>query len=78
MITLSTSKRTLLSATILGLAFSFSGLATAQSPKIEEGVDYRILPTPSQLNQKVRSRLLSFFGMAVRIVMTLNQSSMHG
>jgi thiol:disulfide interchange protein DsbA len=39
MITLSKSKRALLSAAILGLAFSFSNLAAAQSPKIEEGFE---------------------------------------
>ncbi|OYY16371.1 MAG: disulfide bond formation protein DsbA, partial [Polynucleobacter sp. 35-46-11] len=39
MITLSKSKRIFLSATILGLAVSFSGFVSAQSPKIEEGFD---------------------------------------
>jgi thiol:disulfide interchange protein DsbA len=61
MITLSKSKRALLSATILGLAFSFSGLATAQSPKIEEGFDYRILPTSQPVESKGKVEVIEFF-----------------
>ena len=78
MITLSKSKRTLLSATILGLAFSFSGLAAAQSPKIEEGFDYRVLPTPQPVEAKGKVEVIEFFWYGCPIVMTLNQSSMRG
>ena len=61
MITLSKSKRALLSATILGLAFSFSGLVAAQSPKIEEGFDYRILPIPQPVEAKGKVEVIEFF-----------------
>jgi len=59
--TLSKSKRTLLSAAALGLAISFSGLSGAQSPKIEEGFDYRILPTPQPLESKSKVEVIEFF-----------------
>jgi thiol:disulfide interchange protein DsbA len=59
--TLSKSKRTLLSAAALGLAISFSGLSGAQSPKIEEGFDYRILPTPQPLESKGKVEVIEFF-----------------
>ena len=59
--TLSKSKRTLLSAAVLGLAISFSGLSGAQSPKIEEGFDYRILPTPQPLESKGKVEVIEFF-----------------
>ena len=58
--TLSKSKRTLLSAAALGLAISFSGLSGAQSPKIEEGFDYRILPTPQPLESKGKVEVIEF------------------
>jgi thiol:disulfide interchange protein DsbA len=58
---LSKSKRTLLSAAALGLAISFSGLSGAQSPKIEEGFDYRILPTPQPLESKGKVEVIEFF-----------------
>ena len=61
MITLSKSKRALLSAAILGLTFSFSGLANAQSPKIEAGFDYRILPTPQPVESKGKVEVIEFF-----------------
>lgn len=59
--TLSKSKRTLLSGAALGLAISFSGLSGAQSPKIEEGFDYRILPTPQPLESKGKVEVIEFF-----------------
>jgi thiol:disulfide interchange protein DsbA len=59
--TLSKSKRTLLSAAILGLAISFSGLSWAQTPKIEEGFDYRILPTPQPVESKGTVEVIEFF-----------------
>lgn len=59
--TLSKSKRTLLSAAILGLAISFSDLSWAQSPKIEEGFDYRILPTPQPVESKGKVEVIEFF-----------------
>jgi len=59
--TLSKSKRTLLSAAALGLAISFSGLSGAQSPKIEEGFDYRILPTPQPVESKAKVEVIEFF-----------------
>jgi len=58
---LSKSKRTFLSAAALGLAISFSGLSGAQSPKIEEGFDYRILPTPQPLESKGKVEVIEFF-----------------
>jgi len=58
---LSKSKRTLLSAAALGLAISFSGLSGAQSPKIEEGFDYRILPTPQPVESKAKVEVIEFF-----------------
>jgi thiol:disulfide interchange protein DsbA len=59
--TLSKSKRTLLSAAVLGLTISFSGLSAAQSPKIEEGFDYRILPTPQPVESKGKVEVIEFF-----------------
>jgi thiol:disulfide interchange protein DsbA len=58
--TLSKSKRILLSAAVLSLAISFSGLSGAQSPKIEEGFDYRILPTPQPLESKGKVEVIEF------------------
>ena len=59
--TLSKSKRAFLSAAIVGLAFSFSGLVAAQSPKIEEGFDYRILPAPQPVEAKGKVEVIEFF-----------------
>ena len=59
--TLSKSKRILLSAAVLSLAISFSGFSGAQSPKIEEGFDYRILPTPQPLESKGKVEVIEFF-----------------
>jgi thiol:disulfide interchange protein DsbA len=61
MITLSKSKRILLSVAALGLVISFSGFASAQSPKIEEGFDYRILPTPQPVESKGKVEVIEFF-----------------
>lgn len=61
MITLSKSKRALLSAVALGLAISFSGIASGQSAKIEEGFDYRILPAPQPVESKGKVEVIEFF-----------------
>jgi thiol:disulfide interchange protein DsbA len=61
MMTLSKSKRILLSAAVLGLAISISGFANAQSPKIEEGFDYRILSTPQPVESKGKVEVIEFF-----------------
>ena len=61
MITLSKSRRTLLSVAALSLAISFAGLANAQSPKIEEGFDYRILPVPQPVESKGKVEVIEFF-----------------
>jgi thiol:disulfide interchange protein DsbA len=61
MITSSESKRTLLSAAILSLAFSFLGSVNAQSPKIEEGFDYRILPVAQPVEVKGKVEVIEFF-----------------
>ena len=61
MITLSKSKRTLLSVAALSLAISFSGLSSAQSPKIEEGFDYRILPVAQPVESKGKVEVIEFF-----------------
>lgn len=58
---LSQSKRILLSAAILGLTISFSGFSSAQSPKIEEGIDYRILPLAQPLEAKGKVEVIEFF-----------------
>ncbi|MDO8714369.1 MAG: thiol:disulfide interchange protein DsbA/DsbL [Polynucleobacter sp.] len=61
MITLSKSKRTLLSVAALSLVISFSGLSNAQSPKIEEGFDYRILPVAQPVESKGKVEVIEFF-----------------
>jgi len=61
MITLSQSKRTLLSATILGFILCFSSLSSAQGPKIEEGFDYRILPVAQPVEAKGKVEVIEFF-----------------
>lgn len=61
MITLSKSMRIFLSAAILGLSFLFSGQVTAQSTKIEEGFDYRILPNPQPVETKGKVEVIEFF-----------------
>jgi thiol:disulfide interchange protein DsbA len=61
MMTLSKFKRILLSVAALGLAISFSGLSGAQSPKIEEGFDYRILPIAQPLESKGKVEVIEFF-----------------
>ncbi len=59
--TLSQSKRILLSAAVLSLSFFFSGLSGAQSPKIEEGFDYRILPLAQPVEAKGKVEVIEFF-----------------
>jgi thiol:disulfide interchange protein DsbA len=61
MMTLSKSKRILISVAVLGLAISLPGFANAQSPKIEEGFDYRILPTPQPVESKGKVEVIEFF-----------------
>jgi thiol:disulfide interchange protein DsbA len=61
MITFSYSKRVLLSAAILGWAVSFATISGAQSPKIEEGFDYRILPVNQSVESKGKVEVIEFF-----------------
>ncbi len=58
---ISLSKRTLILLAALGLAISFSGLSSAQSPKIEEGFDYRILPVAQPVESKGKIEVIEFF-----------------
>ena len=58
---ISLSKRTLILVAALGLAISFSGLSSAQSPKIEEGFDYRILPVAQPVESKGKVEVIEFF-----------------
>ena len=59
--TLSQSKRILLSAAVLGCTIFFSGLSGAQSPKIEEGFDYRTLPLAQPVEAKGKVEVIEFF-----------------
>jgi thiol:disulfide interchange protein DsbA len=43
------------------LTCSFMGLAIAQSPKIEEGFDYRVLPMPQPVEMKGKVEVIEFF-----------------
>ena len=61
MMTFSQSKRILLSIATMGLAISFSGFSSAQSPKIEEGFDYRILPVAQPVEVKGKVEVIEFF-----------------
>lgn len=61
MMTISQSKRTLLSATFLGFILCFSSLSGAQGPKIEEGFDYRILPIAQPVEPKGKVEVIEFF-----------------
>ena len=45
----------------LMLALSVAGIATAQSTKIEEGFDYRILPMPQPVETKGKVEVIEFF-----------------
>ena len=59
--TLSQSKRILLSAAVLGISFFYAGLSSAQSPKIEEGFDYRTLPMAQPVEAKGKVEVIEFF-----------------
>jgi len=58
---ISLSKRSLLSFTAAVIAASFVGVAHAQSPKIEEGFDYRILPVAQVVETKGKVEVIEFF-----------------
>ncbi|WP_062306607.1 thiol:disulfide interchange protein DsbA/DsbL [Polynucleobacter sinensis] len=58
---ISLSKRALFSMVGLMLALSVAGIATAQSTKIEEGFDYRILPMPQPVETKGKVEVIEFF-----------------
>lgn len=58
---ISLSKRILLSFALAAFAVSFNGLAQAQSPKIEEGFDYRILTVPQPVEVKGKVEVIEFF-----------------
>jgi thiol:disulfide interchange protein DsbA len=57
----SSSKRHFLSIAALSLAISISGIASAQSAKIEEGFDYRILPVAQPVEAKGKVEVIEFF-----------------
>jgi thiol:disulfide interchange protein DsbA len=57
----SSSKRHFLSIAALSLAISISGIASAQSAKIEEGFDYRILPAAQPVEAKGKVEVIEFF-----------------
>lgn len=71
---ISFSKRTFLSFTAVVLTGSFSGLINAQSAKIEEGFDYRILPIAQPVETQGKVEVIEFFGMAAHIVLILSRS----
>lgn len=58
---ISLSKRSLLSFTAAVIAASFVGVAHSQSPKIEEGFDYRILPVAQVVETKGKVEVIEFF-----------------
>ena len=58
---ISLSKKLLSFSVTLLLAFSFSGFTSAQSPKIEEGFDYRVLPIPQPIEVKGKVEVIEFF-----------------
>ena len=58
---ISLSKRTFLSIAALCVAISISGLASAQSTKIEEGFDYRVLPVAQAVETKGKVEVIEFF-----------------
>lgn len=58
---ISLSKRSLLSFTAAVIAASFVGISHAQSPKIEEGFDYRILPVAQVVETKGKVEVIEFF-----------------
>lgn len=51
------SKRTFIAISLM----LFSGLISAQSPKIEEGFDYRILPVAQPVDTKGKVEVIEFF-----------------
>jgi thiol:disulfide interchange protein DsbA len=51
------SKRTFIAISLM----LFSGLVSAQSPKIEEGFDYRILPVAQPVDAKGKVEVIEFF-----------------
>ena len=51
------SKRTFIAISLM----LFSGLISAQSPKIEEGFDYRILPVAQPVDAKGKVEVIEFF-----------------
>lgn len=61
MIIFSHSKRALLSAAILGLAVSLPSISGAQSLKVEEGFDYRVLPVAQSVESKGKVEVIEFF-----------------
>lgn len=61
MIIFSHSKRTLLSTAIFGLVVFLPSISGAQSPKIEEGFDYRILPVAQSVESKGKVEVIEFF-----------------
>ena len=58
---ISLSKRVFISAVVLCAAVSVSGIANAQSPKIEEGFDYRVLPVAQPVDIKGKVEVIEFF-----------------
>jgi thiol:disulfide interchange protein DsbA len=58
---ISSSKRHFLSVVALWVAISVSGTANAQSAKIEEGFDYRILPIAQPVEVKGKVEVIEFF-----------------
>jgi thiol:disulfide interchange protein DsbA len=54
---ISFSKRVFIVSTLMLLC----GVASAQSPKIEEGFDYRILPVPQPVESKGKVEVIEFF-----------------
>ena len=61
MIIVSHSKRTFLSTAIFGLVVFLPSISGAQSPKIEEGFDYRILPVAQSVESKGKVEVIEFF-----------------
>jgi thiol:disulfide interchange protein DsbA len=61
MMTIFHSKRSLLSVAFFSLLICFSSLSDAQSPKIEEGFDYRILPVAQPVEPKGKVEVIEFF-----------------
>lgn len=58
---ISLSKRFFISCISIALAISLSGVAQAQGPKIEEGFDYRVMPTPQPVETKGKVEVIEFF-----------------